>query len=1004
MSLFSQVGDLKGIANIYNNLGIVYRLKDELHRAADSYKKAIDLFSRLNDQQGIATSMNNLSSCLEHEGKYNEALDYSFRALDKRKKSKSRSGMAFSYYRIGKIYQAKGELEKALTYADKSLQIRAEIGERLGMAHARLLMAEVDVSHCRYGESFQLCETALKDFQSLENEVGALLARELLARVHLRVGDLESAETLLQEVLAESSKRQQTILTGHCLLNLSRIQFQAGDASRARSLLSRAEKIYRSLQNHREVAEALLDSCALSLREAAYDSASEALEESYSILEELGIRDLVPHYFLQRGRLSSSSGSSTDAETARKFFERGLVESRELGLLDLQWELHIEKGKMDARLGDPKLAKIHFLEAKKALDQIHAGLPEGLKAKFFALPDRGEPERLLRSEPPEVKEKPPGPAPSDTGSFKVDPAEAPQGSRRTDIDALHLSREILRLHQIAAAVGNEPDLRKLLENVLDAVIDLVDAERGFIVLRDGHGRRASSSQSISVARNLDQEEILDPQGKISSSILREVLKTGKPVILGNALLEPRLKNARSVRDLKLLSLVCVPLRFRNEVLGLVYLDNRHLRDAFRKEDLFILQAFADQAAVAVVNARLIEENLRRTNELMDANRKMETLNAQLENTVKERNEQLAMVKEDLRNRQDQLEARYRFHNIVGKSEAMQEVFSLLEKISATQLPVLLEGESGTGKELIARALHFNGPRRQSRFVSLNCGALNESLLESELFGHTRGAFTGAISDKKGLFEMADEGTLFLDEVSDMSLGMQQKLLRVLQEGEIRRVGGKENIQVNVRIISASNKRLIDLVAQERFRQDLYYRINGIRIHMPSLRERKEDISMLVNHFLELAQKPGEPRREFSPSAIRSLMGKEWPGNIRELRHFVERTLIVATRHIVEEQDLIFDDLPSRRAEERGAAGATLRPTSPGWNRNNNVVPVHEIGTSQRRASLRVARNDFERELLLATLQANGGNVAAAARGLKVSRESFYRLLRKYGLSPRTLEP
>ena len=996
--LFSQVGDLKGIANSHNNLGIVYRLKDDLDRASDCYRRAIDIFSRLNDQQGIATSMNNLSSCLEHEGKYNEALDYSFRALDKRKKSRSSSGMAFSYYRIGKIYQAKGELEKAATYAEKSLQIRVEIGERLGMAYTRLLLAEVDVSRGRYAESLQLGEAAMKDFHGIENEVGTLLTREVLARVHLRVGDLKGARAMLEDVLVESGKRQQTILTGHCLLSLSRIHAQVGDYPKSRSLLSRAEKLYRSLQNQREVAEALLESCALYLHVEAWDSAAEALEEAYSILEELGVRDLVPRYFLERGRLSEATGSSTDVESTRKFFERGLVESREFGLLDLQWQLHIEKGKMDARLGDPKLARIHFLEAKKVLDAIHASLPRELQEVFFVQPERRQPEQLLLDGSVEKSMQASRDKISGNDSLQATAWNPTQGARRSNIEeALHLNRETLKLHRIAAAIGTEPDLHKLLETVLDAVIDLADAERGFVVLRNSSGTNRQEGQSISVARNLDQEAILDPQGKISNSILREVLKTGKPVILGNALLEPRLKNARSVRELKLMSLVCVPLRFRSEVLGLIYLDHRHLKDAFRSDDLSLLQAFADQAAVAVVNARLMEENVRRTNELIEANRKMEMANAQLESTVKERNEQLAVAKEDLRNRQDQLEARYRFHNLVGKSEAMREIFSLLEKVEPTQLPVLLEGESGTGKELIARALHFNGTRRQARFVSLNCGALNESLLESELFGHTRGSFTGAISDKKGLFEIADNGTIFLDEVSDMGLAMQQKLLRVLQEGEIRRVGGKENIRINVRIISASNKSLIDLVAREVFRQDLYYRIHGVKIHMPSLRDRKEDIPLLVEHFLEFAQKPGEPRRKFSPGAIRALMARDWPGNVRELRHFVERTLIITPAKVVEEGDLVFDEFSLRR-ENHGPPGGEALSRIPNRNQAGKAVP--ENGTPRSGSSLRMARDDFEREFLAQRLRETGGNVAAAARSSKVSRESLYRLLRKYGLTPR----
>jgi transcriptional regulator with GAF, ATPase, and Fis domain len=423
-------------------------------------------------------------------------------------------------------------------------------------------------------------------------------------------------------------------------------------------------------------------------------------------------------------------------------------------------------------------------------------------------------------------------------------------------------------------------------------------------------------------------------------------------------------------------------------LGVIYLDNRHRQDAFSEVDLRVLQAYGDQAAVAVMNARLIEENLRRTKDLLEANRKMEVLNAKLRHRVIVKNAQLALAKEDLKERQSQLEERYRFRNIVGRSEAMRRIFFMLERVAATPLPVLLEGESGTGKELIAHAIHFSSPQREARFVSLNCGALTESLLESELFGHTRGSFTGAIMDKKGLFELADNGTLFLDEVGDMSLAMQQKILRVLQEGEIRRVGGKDSIRVSVRVVSASNRSMKELVRSGAFREDLYYRLNGITLHVPSLRERKEDIPYLVEHFCQLSGKPDEPPRKFLPDALRALMEHDWPGNVRELRHVIDRSMLIASDLTIGAADLLID-APTEPAD----APPSLAPTP--------IRALPEAGRGGRAAfSLKEARSQAERELLTKSLDAVGGSVAAAARRCGISRESFYRLLRRHGIQPR----
>jgi transcriptional regulator with GAF, ATPase, and Fis domain/serine/threonine protein kinase/tetratricopeptide (TPR) repeat protein len=981
LQLSHQIGDLRGIATGYNNLGIVYRLKDELPRAADAYKRAIDLFSRINDQPGMAAGMNNLSSILELEGKYNEALDYSFRALEKRKKSRSRSGMAFSYYRIGKIFQSKGDLDKAVTYAEKSLQIRKELGEKLGTAYSRLLLSELYLVQGKHHEAFHLCQDGLRDFESLENEVGVLMARETFARVLLEFGDVEGAKKLLEEVLGRCRNRDEQKLLGNCLLGLARAALELGEPSLAEERISEAERLFRMNQNRRDLAGAFLQRCALDLAEGRSADAMRPLEEAYSILEDLGARDLVPLYFLLRSRVELQKPQA-DIETARKFLERGLVEAREVNLPDLRWRFHHRIGILEARRGDSRLARIHFQEAREILDEACRGVPARHRKSFYRLRERDE-VRKAASVGLEARDAPPA-----AGGDPRPAAQQEHGFSFSSEEVLAFYRETLKLHEIAAAMGSECDLKKLLECIMDAVLDLVDAERGFLILKAA----GSSQRTVTVARNLERQIVQEPERKISESVSRQVLRSGKPVIARNAIGETRFLGSKSIRNLRVRSLICVPLRFRSEVLGAIYLDNRHRRDAFRQQDLNILQTFADQAAVAVTNARLIDESRRRAEDLVEANRKKESLNLKLRRKVHKRNAELALVREDLLDRQHQLEARYRFRNIVGKSEAMERVFLLLQRVAPTQIPVLLEGESGTGKELIARAIHFNSSRKDGRFVSENCGALSESLLETELFGHTRGAFTGAVSGQKGLFELADGGTLFLDEVGSMSLGMQQKLLRVLEEGEVRPVGGKEVISLRVRIISASNRDLGTLVAEGKFRGDLYFRLNGMGIRVPSLRSRKEDIPFLVEHFLEeAARAAGGAVRRLDPEALHALMAHDWPGNVRELRHFIERTLLTAPGEVIRKEDLFFDaaSWPEEGGGEpergKGAAPRGERPPR----RSFENLP-----------SLRAARDGAEREFLLDAVRDARGNASAAARRCGLSRESFYRLLRKHGISAR----
>jgi two-component system, NtrC family, response regulator AtoC len=319
-----------------------------------------------------------------------------------------------------------------------------------------------------------------------------------------------------------------------------------------------------------------------------------------------------------------------------------------------------------------------------------------------------------------------------------------------------------------------------------------------------------------------------------------------------------------------------------------------------------------------------------------------------------------------------------FGAIIGDSPALHEVLSRVEQVAPTASTVLLRGETGTGKELVAHAIHINSPRENGPFVRVNCAALSPGILESELFGHEKGAFTGAISRRSGRFELADGGTLFLDEVGDLPMEVQIKLLRTLQEREFERVGGTETIKVDVRVVSATNRNLEALIADGKFREDLYYRLNVFPIHLPALRERVEDIPRLVEHFVaKFSRTSGKAIRGVSSEAISVLQGYPWPGNVRELENAVERAMIVAKGAEIQAGDL-------ELFRRTGAAPAV-----------NAAVPHPVAGGGSRPLSARLL--DEEKREIMAAIERLGGNIAGAARALGINRSTLYYRLRKHGL-------
>lgn len=481
------------------------------------------------------------------------------------------------------------------------------------------------------------------------------------------------------------------------------------------------------------------------------------------------------------------------------------------------------------------------------------------------------------------------------------------------------------LFEISQTLNSILSLERLLSKVMDLAIETLHAERGFIILRN----ESSDGLKIAAARNIEKQNVND-LSTISRSVVRSVLHDRKPLLTHDAKVDTRFRGSESVRLHNIVSIMCVPLLLKDRLFGAIYVDNTRKKGVFSDEDLEFLIIFANQAGTVIENARLHE----------------------------------SLLDENVRLRQE-VRKIYGHDSMIGRSPKMLRFFELLDRVIDSDVSVMLLGETGTGKELAARTIHYNGPRREKNFVPLYCGSLPETLLESELFGSKKGAYTGAVQDRQGLFEVADGGTIFFDEVCDVSHPIQAKLLRSLQEGEFRRVGETKIRKADVRVISATNKDIKKEVRGGRFREDLFYRLNVISITLPPLRERKKDVPILADYFLKrYADKAGRRIEGLTDEAVSKLTRYDYPGNVRELENTIERAVLLSTSNRITNREITFE-----------------------------MRDVREDTTS---ASLA----EREKTYILDVLEKKGGNRRETAEALGISLRSLQYRLKEWGIIKR----
>lgn len=483
-------------------------------------------------------------------------------------------------------------------------------------------------------------------------------------------------------------------------------------------------------------------------------------------------------------------------------------------------------------------------------------------------------------------------------------------------------------NNISSLVTSVFDLDHLLELIIESVTEVMKARASSLLLLDKKAKKLY----FQVATGEKKDDVRKFEVSLGQGIAGYVAKTGKPLLVQDVTKDPiwDKKISESIGfDTK--SIACVPMKIGDEVIGVVEIVDREDDKPIRSEDMETLVAFANLAASTIVKAqeykKVIEENV------------------------------------DLRS---QLELRYQ---IIGEGDKIKKMIVDAMKVANSKTTVLIVGESGTGKELLARLVHRSGPRREKPFIVVNCGALPENLLEAELFGHEKGSFTGALFKKIGLFETADGGNIFLDEVGEMSPAMQVKLLRVLQEGAFNRVGSSVPINVDVRVISATNKDLSRMTKEGKFREDLFYRLNVIQLKVPPLRERREDIPVLADHFLRrFSAERGMRKIEFSSEAMKAILSYDWPGNVRELENAIERAVVMG-----DGKKILADDLPIGKTDLGFQEGI-------------------EVGMK-----LKEAQDIFKKEFLKKTLAYTHGSQKKAADILGIQRTYLSRLISEYNL-------
>ncbi len=899
-------------------LGKLYYYTNQWEKAEAAFNEANTIFRNLSDIAGQAAISNNLGILNMYKGEWKEAEDKYLKSLSLEKKRYNLDGISVCYNNLGGLWDDRGDYKKSLNYFNEALKIKKMLSDRYNICN---IYNNIGVTYMDNGEfekaaeAFEKTLEIARNFNLLKNLIAAL---NNMGALCFKSGKWSKAVDCYNEAIDKS--KNYDFIEGLCTSynNLGELYEKRGEYELAYDLFFKASKIIPQLNDEYQRAEIWGNMGSVLTNLHKFSEAYGFLVESLDFFKSLNAHDKIiegchkmAFYFIQ----------TRNYESASYYLELALTKAEEINNNFEIGKTYFLKGLLERK--DAKYAQENFEKASKIFVETKNYYELALANYEFAsiLYENKEWQQaleILHNNKKILKEYGAISLIEKNDLFiqkieKTYDPEIQEGRRQESL--------LIKFNETTQNLKSISSFDSLLEYTLDSFVDLAEADGGLICL---YNTRANpESWEYKLFNSFSNEE------KDYDSMMNVIQKTFHDNKVQNY------KQPHFASDYN--NIISFPLSFHNDVLGVILLFSTHGSHYFSERICNLLNALSNQTVVIIENFRHSALSLSHAN-----------------------------IREELSSPQI-------FTNIIGKSEKMQEIFDIIEKVKDVPTTVLLEGQSGTGKELIAKAIHYNSVRQNKKFVAQYCGSLPETLLESELFGHVKGSFTGATYDKKGLFEIADGGTFFLDEIADISLSTQAKLLRFLQEGEIKRVGSTRTQRVDVRVICATNVSLQDKIEKGEFRLDLYYRLNVIKIEVPRLSERKSDIPLLAIHFLDkYNKKMNKNIKGITDEAMRYFMNCDWPGNIRQLENEIERAVT-----LVENDSYI---KPSDLSED---------------------IFRHSIGEESLdltdKTQLKDAIEELERSMIFKALERNSWNQTQSAKELGLSRQGLIKKIKRYEL-------
>ena len=891
---------------VMNMLGCIEYSLGNWQKSQGLLMRSLKVGEKVGSERLCKVASTNLGNTLWKLGDWINALQYYKMNLALSESEGDLWDLITSYNNVGIIEFSRGDFNAAVGYFEKSVRIDEKIGAVEYEALARENLAEAFEMLGRWGEAlaqYNRC-LALQGFDDTRASRSSVYIP--LARLMNKKGDIARAMSYAQKALSAAERARDEDLIAEASYVLANIEDERENYSEAERYLARSMSIFESHQTTQGLARVHTAAASIAFTQQRIDEATLHAELGAKFAGQLDDRFTLAKNDWVWGKILSSQGNREAAnakfDSARATFE------------ELQTPYELARLMFDIGLlkDEPEEATQTIRGAIRIFERLEA--THDLERARGAL-------------------------------FRIKPAgKAPDSG-------------VVGLYEVVKIINSTLNLEEVLTRVLDLAIRRVRAERGMIILLDP----ITSALRTRIVRNIKDTE--GGSRRSPQSIVKEVIQSGQSVISADARADARFVESESVIAENIMSILCVPLVIRERIAGAIYVDHREARHLFSQRDLTFIEAFADQAAIAIENARLYEE-------LEEARARLSLENESLRREV--------LVEKHL-------------DSVVGGSEAVAKIQFSIRKASSGHSTVLLRGESGTGKGLIARIIHNVSPRRNGPFIMFNCAALPETLAESELFGHEKGAFTGADRRKLGRFELANGGTIFLDEIGKVSLAIQAKLLRVVEDKEFERVGGTSTIKTDVKIIAATNLDIEKAIELQTFREDLYYRLNIIPLLLPPLRERKDDIPLLSEHFIKkICKDLGVETKRLEPGVLDLFTRYNWPGNIRELEATIHRAIVMSNGETITRND--FYGLFADAGAAAGVAGPLPMPgslLSPMMSKMEITSDVYEEVMSS-----------VDRQLIERALATSEGRIREAARRLGMARNTLKAKIQKYNISAR----